>query len=37
MTTTMAITVDGDNVAAYATNGTNDEAYFSEQPTAGLT
>ena len=29
MTTTMAITVDGDNVAAYATNGVNDEAYFS--------
>ena len=29
MTMTMAITVDGDNVAAYATNGTNDEAYFS--------
>jgi hypothetical protein len=26
---TMAITVDGDNVAAYATNGTNDETYFS--------
>jgi hypothetical protein len=26
---TMAITVDGDNVAAYATNGTNDESYFS--------
>ena len=29
MTTTMAITVDGDDVAAYATNGVNDEAYFS--------
>ena len=29
MTTTMAITVDGDNVAAYATNGVNDEAYFT--------
>jgi hypothetical protein len=29
MSTTMAITVDGDHVAAYATNGTNDEAYFS--------
>ena len=29
MTMTMAITVDGDNVAAYATNGVNDEAYFS--------
>jgi hypothetical protein len=29
MTMTMAITVDGDNVAAYATNGLNDEAYFS--------
>ena len=27
--TTMAITVDGDNVAAYATNGVDDEAYFS--------
>jgi hypothetical protein len=26
---TMAITVDGDDVAAYATNGVNDEAYFS--------
>ncbi len=29
MTMTMAITVDGDNVAGYATNGVNDEAYFS--------
>ena len=29
VTTTMAITVDGDNVAAYATNGVDDEAYFS--------
>jgi len=29
VTTTMAITVDGDNVAAYATNGVNDEAYFT--------
>ncbi len=29
MTTSMAITVDGDDVAAYATNGVNDEAYFS--------
>ena len=29
MTTTMAITVDGDDVAAYATNGVNDEASFS--------
>ncbi len=29
MNTTMAITVDGDDVAAYATNGVNDEAYFS--------
>ena len=29
MTMTMAITVDGDNVAAYATNGVNDEAYFT--------
>jgi hypothetical protein len=29
MTTTMAITVDGDDVAAYATNGVNDEAYFT--------
>jgi hypothetical protein len=29
MTTTMAITVDGDNVAAYATNGVDDEAYFT--------
>jgi hypothetical protein len=28
-TMTMAITVDGDDVAAYATNGVNDEAYFS--------
>src|SRR3954453_16910650 len=27
-TMTMAVTVDGDNVVAYATNGTNDEAYF---------
>lgn len=26
--TTMAITVEGDKVVAYATNGTNDEAYF---------
>ncbi len=26
--TTMAITVDGDRVVAYATNGTNSEAYF---------
>jgi hypothetical protein len=25
---TMAVTVDGDHVVAYATNGTNDEAYF---------
>ena len=25
---TMAITVEGDKVVAYATNGTNDEAYF---------
>lgn len=25
---TMAVTVDGDKVVAYATNGTNDEAYF---------
>ena len=29
VTTTMAIIVDGDNVAAYATNGVDDEAYFS--------
>lgn len=29
MTMTMAITVDGDDVAAFATNGVNDEAYFS--------
>lgn len=28
-TTTLAIAVDGDNVAAYATNGVDDEAYFS--------
>jgi hypothetical protein len=28
-TTTMAITVNGDNVAAYATNGATDETYFS--------
>src|SRR5258705_10341838 len=27
-TMTMAVTVEGDNVVAYATNGTNDEAYF---------
>ncbi len=27
-TMTMAITVEGDKVVAYATNGTNDEAYF---------
>jgi hypothetical protein len=27
-TMTMAVTVDGDNVVGYATNGTNDEAYF---------
>jgi hypothetical protein len=27
-TMTMAITVDGDKVVAYATNGTDDEAYF---------
>ncbi len=26
--TTMAITVEGDKVVAYATNGTNDDAYF---------
>ena len=26
--TTMAVTVEGDNVVAYTTNGTNDEAYF---------
>jgi hypothetical protein len=36
MTTTMAITVDGDNIAAYATNGTNDEAYFSGTEQNGL-
>ena len=29
MTTTLAITVDGNDVAAYATNGVDDEAYFS--------
>jgi|SoiMethySBSTD1v2_1073268.scaffolds.fasta_scaffold392512_2 hypothetical protein len=28
-TMAMAITVDGDNVAAFVTNGVNDEAYFS--------
>lgn len=28
MTMTMAIAVEGDKVVAYATNGTNDEAYF---------
>lgn len=28
-TMTMAITVDGDDVAAYATDGTTDEAYFT--------
>jgi hypothetical protein len=33
---TMAITVNGDNVAAYATNGTNDEAYFSGTEQNGL-
>jgi len=27
-TMTMAVTVEGDNVVAYATNGTNNEAYF---------
>ena len=27
-TMTMAVTVDGEKVVAYATNGTNDEAYF---------
>jgi hypothetical protein len=27
-TMTMAITVEGDKVVAYATNGTNEEAYF---------
>ena len=27
-TMTMAVTVEGDQVVAYATNGTNDEAYF---------
>ena len=29
MTTTMAIAVDGDDVVVFATNGVNDEAYFS--------
>lgn len=34
-TMTMAITVEGDKVIAYATNGTNDEAYFVGTQTAG--
>jgi hypothetical protein len=36
--TTMAITVEGDKVVAYATNGTDDEAYFiGTQKMAALT
>ncbi|MCX2929730.1 hypothetical protein ORI20_05565 [Mycobacterium sp. CVI_P3] len=32
---TMAVTVDGDKVAAYATNGTDEEAWFFGTQTAG--